>query len=74
MGRVIRHVNDWGSIIFCDERYASHNIQSQLSTWLQPHIKVYEQFPMAYRDIMKFFKDTRATVILFTLIIFYNNI
>lgn len=62
MGRVIRHIDDWGSIIFCDERYASHNIRSQLSAWLQPHIKIYEQFSMAYRDNIKFFKDTGETV------------
>lgn len=62
MGRVIRHINDWGSIMFCDERYASSNIKSQLSAWLQPHIKVYDQFSLAYRDNVKFFKNTGATV------------
>lgn len=62
MGRVIRHINDWGSIMFCDERYSNYNIKSQLSTWLQPHIKVYDQFSMAYKDIVKFFKNTGITV------------
>jgi len=62
MGRVIRHIGDWGAIMFCDERYASNNIKSQLSTWLQPHIKVYDQFSTAYRDNIKFFKNTGATV------------
>lgn len=62
MGRVIRHIGDWGSIMFCDERYASHNIKSQLSAWLQPHIKVYDKFSSAYRVNMQFFKNTGATV------------
>ncbi|XP_027854440.2 regulator of telomere elongation helicase 1 homolog [Aphis gossypii] len=62
MGRVIRHIGDWGSIIFCDERYASFNIKSQLSVWLQPHIKVYEQFSIAYRENVKFFKNSGATM------------
>ncbi|XP_015368271.1 PREDICTED: regulator of telomere elongation helicase 1 homolog, partial [Diuraphis noxia] len=60
MGRVIRHIDDWGSIIFCDERYAGFNIKSQLSAWLQPHIKIYEQFSIAYKENMKFFKNTGA--------------
>lgn len=62
MGRVIRHINDWGSIMFCDERYSNYNIKSQLSIWLQPHIKVYDRFSMAYKDNIKFFKDTGTTV------------
>ncbi|VVC45636.1 Hypothetical protein CINCED_3A003007 [Cinara cedri] len=62
MGRVIRHIGDWGSIVFCDERYACDNIKSQLSAWLQPNIKVYNQFSMAYRDNVKFFKNTGPTI------------
>lgn len=65
MGRVIRHVGDWGSIMFCDERYSSYSIKSQLSAWLQPHIKIYDQFSIAYRENVKFFKNTGATVINF---------
>lgn len=65
MGRVIRHIDDWGSIIFCDERYSSYSIKSQLSAWLQPHIKIYNQFSIAYRENVKFFKNTGATVIIF---------
>lgn len=62
MGRVIRHINDWGSIIFCDERYANYNIKSQLSAWIQPHIKVYDQFSTAYKNNITFFKNCGATV------------
>uniref|UniRef100_A0A2S2P209 Regulator of telomere elongation helicase 1 homolog n=1 Tax=Schizaphis graminum TaxID=13262 RepID=A0A2S2P209_SCHGA len=62
MGRVIRHIGDWGSIIFCDERYASFNIKSQLSAWLQPHLKIYDHFSLAYRENMKFFKNSGATM------------
>ncbi|XP_050420877.1 regulator of telomere elongation helicase 1 homolog isoform X2 [Adelges cooleyi] len=62
MGRVIRHVADWGSIIFCDERYASQYIKSQLSAWLQPHIKIHEQFSSAYRANVQFFKNTGLTM------------
>ncbi|XP_050544968.1 regulator of telomere elongation helicase 1 homolog isoform X2 [Daktulosphaira vitifoliae] len=62
MGRVIRHIRDWGSIIFCDERYASQNIKSQLSAWVQPHIKIHEQFSSAYKDNVQFFKNTGMTM------------
>lgn len=67
MGRVIRHVRDWGSIVFCDERYASDNIKSQLSAWLLRHVKVYNQFSMAYRENLKFFKKNGATVIIYNI-------
>ncbi|KAM7483732.1 hypothetical protein LguiB_008315 [Lonicera macranthoides] len=40
VGRVIRHRHDYGAIIFCDERFTNSNRQSQISRWIQPHIKV----------------------------------
>ncbi|RLN22615.1 regulator of telomere elongation helicase 1 [Panicum miliaceum] len=40
VGRVIRHRHDYGAIIYCDERFARPNYQSQMSYWLQPYIKV----------------------------------
>ncbi|RZC50378.1 hypothetical protein C5167_018802 [Papaver somniferum] len=44
VGRVIRHRDDYGAIIFCDERFAYPNNQKQMSLWMQPHIKCYSKF------------------------------
>ncbi|MCO5548021.1 hypothetical protein L7F22_001477 [Adiantum nelumboides] len=40
VGRVIRHKDDYGAIILCDERFAQGSAQNQMSLWLRPHIKV----------------------------------
>ncbi|ERN03915.1 hypothetical protein AMTR_s00078p00189390 [Amborella trichopoda] len=56
VGRVIRHRNDYGAIIFCDERFAQPRYQSQMSMWLRPHIKCYSQFGEVTRTLTRFFK------------------
>lgn len=43
VGRVIRHRNDYGAIILCDERFSFGSNKNQISSWLRPHIKVYER-------------------------------
>jgi regulator of telomere elongation helicase 1 len=34
IGRVIRHKNDYGVVIFCDERFAWHSNSQQISKWV----------------------------------------
>jgi regulator of telomere elongation helicase 1 len=41
IGRVIRHVQDYGSIVLIDERYTWQTNRSQISKWLRDRIKVY---------------------------------
>ncbi|KAE8724273.1 heat shock 70 kDa protein 14-like [Hibiscus syriacus] len=57
IGRVIRHRHDYGAIIFCDERFAQPNRQSQISAWIQPHIKCYTKFGNAVFTLTHFFRD-----------------
>eukprot|EP01018_Ginkgo_biloba_P023975 Gb_04351 [translate_table: standard] len=57
VGRVIRHRNDYGAIILCDERFAQSNTQSQMSLWLRPHIKCYSKFGDAAFTLTRFFRD-----------------
>jgi len=35
IGRVIRHINDYGAIILVDRRYTEENLRSMLSKWLR---------------------------------------
>ncbi|PIN10824.1 Helicase of the DEAD superfamily [Handroanthus impetiginosus] len=57
VGRVIRHQHDYGAIIFCDERFAHSNRQSQISSWIQPHIKCYSKFGDVVYTLTRFFRD-----------------
>ncbi|GAV72683.1 DEAD_2 domain-containing protein/Helicase_C_2 domain-containing protein [Cephalotus follicularis] len=57
VGRVIRHRHDYGAIIFCDERFAYANRQSQISRWIQPHIKCYSKFGDVVFSLTRFFRD-----------------
>ncbi|KAJ7962976.1 regulator of telomere elongation helicase 1 [Quillaja saponaria] len=57
VGRVIRHRYDYGAIIFCDERFAHPYRQSQISLWIQPHIKCYSKFGGVVFTLTRFFRD-----------------
>ncbi|KAG8379928.1 hypothetical protein BUALT_Bualt07G0140700 [Buddleja alternifolia] len=57
VGRVIRHQHDYGAIIFCDERFTYSNRQSQISLWIQPHIKCYSKFGDVVYTLTRFFRD-----------------
>ncbi|KAJ1656356.1 Regulator of telomere elongation helicase 1 [Dispira simplex] len=56
IGRVIRHRNDHGAIILCDERFTSSSIREGLSPWLQPHVRVYQQFGQGIAYVTSFFR------------------
>lgn len=60
VGRVIRHRHDYGAIIFCDERFAHSNRQSQISLWIRPHIKCYSKFGEVVFTLAQFFRDGRV--------------
>jgi Rad3-related DNA helicase len=53
IGRVIRHVNDYGVIILMDERYRTHNID--ISKWLQDRKRNYQRIEDLERDLKVFF-------------------
>ena len=58
VGRVIRHKDDFGAIILLDERFS--NSHTKLSKWMQPHIKNYDRFGIAIKEICAFFRDMRT--------------
>ncbi|CAL0324128.1 unnamed protein product [Lupinus luteus] len=60
VGRVIRHRHDYGAIIFCDERFAQPHRQSQVSRWIQPHIKCFSRFGEVVFTLTRFFRDGRT--------------
>ena len=44
IGRVIRHVQDYGAILLFDERYTYSSNKDQISGWLRDRIKIPQQF------------------------------
>ncbi|XP_072096477.1 regulator of telomere elongation helicase 1 isoform X2 [Mobula birostris] len=56
IGRVIRHRNDYGAIFLCDHRFTGAEVKSQLPSWLQPYVKVYDNFGHIIRDVSQFFR------------------
>ncbi|KAK3864798.1 hypothetical protein Pcinc_029539 [Petrolisthes cinctipes] len=59
IGRVIRHKDDFGAIILCDNRFAAGGFRQQLSAWVRPHVNVYNNFGPAIRDVINFFKNAK---------------
>lgn len=60
IGRVIRHKDDFGAIILCDNRFGAANFRGKLSAWVRPHMKTYDVFGPAQRDLIQFFRNTKA--------------
>ncbi|KAG8447235.1 hypothetical protein GDO86_014630 [Hymenochirus boettgeri] len=56
IGRVIRHKNDYGAIFLCDYRFNKSNICSQLSSWVRPYVRLYDNFGHVIRDVSQFFR------------------
>lgn len=49
-------------MILCDERFASKNIQQQLSSWLQPYIKHCANFGECAASVTRFFKNIEPEI------------
>uniref|UniRef100_A0A8D2IJ85 Regulator of telomere elongation helicase 1 n=1 Tax=Varanus komodoensis TaxID=61221 RepID=A0A8D2IJ85_VARKO len=62
IGRVIRHRLDYGAIFLCDHRFVSTDLRAQLSSWVQPYIKVYEKFGHVIREVSHFFRTAQQSV------------
>lgn len=56
IGRVIRHANDHGAIIFCDCRFSYPSNIKTLSAWLQSHIVPNCAFGKALNLVSSFFR------------------
>lgn len=61
VGRVIRHAEDHGAIIFCDCRFSFPSNIKTLSTWLQTHIIPNATFGQGLKHISNFFKSWKDT-------------
>lgn len=63
IGRVIRHKDDYGAILLCDQRF--HSYKQGLSKWIQAHIKQPQgqfKFGSIIKDLNTFFRNAESTL------------
>ncbi|XP_031733432.1 regulator of telomere elongation helicase 1 isoform X4 [Anarrhichthys ocellatus] len=56
IGRVIRHKEDYGAILLCDQRFKGSGARAQLPSWVRPYVRLYENFGNVIRDVSQFFR------------------
>lgn len=63
IGRVIRHKDDYGAILLCDQRF--NNYKQGLSRWIQSHIKAPNgpfKFGPVINELNQFFRNAVSTL------------
>jgi regulator of telomere elongation helicase 1 len=71
IGRVIRHLNDFGAIILCDERFNYSSSQSQMPVWVRPYVRSYSAFGEVQGMLTRFFRSMEPQVSFFFIFIFF---
>lgn len=61
IGRVIRHVNDYGAILFCDERFNDNNNKKYISSWVKDQM-VAGGMSATLEQLKHFYKKCTETV------------
>ena len=62
VGRSIRHIDDFGAILFLDQRWSYSDNRNGLSSWVLDVLKNYEKFPQIFPELVRFFKETPTFV------------
>ena len=57
LGRCIRHRNDWGAVIFLDQRFTTQRNIQKLSKWVRPSVKSYSKFTEGIGALREFMKS-----------------
>ncbi|KAH3763704.1 regulator of telomere elongation helicase 1 [Pelomyxa schiedti] len=55
IGRVIRHIADFGAILLCDERFSRPKLREALSRWLRPCLQSFQTWGDTLSNLTKFF-------------------
>lgn len=64
IGRVIRHKNDYGAILLCDNRFNQSQNKDRLSSWIQTHLKMVQSptFGPIIGEVGRFFRNCERTL------------
>lgn len=61
IGRAIRHINDYATVLLIDERYQQERIKRKLPNWIQTSLQTPNNFGGIQGSLVKFFKQKKAT-------------
>lgn len=65
IGRVIRHKNDYGAILLCDDRFSDRDYSRYISDWIAGNMKkqhYWEPFDLMIKNLENFYKNAERTV------------
>jgi len=57
IGRVIRHINDYGVVFLCDERYSGDQFKNEYPNWIKDNLEIVDKFGFMVGKVASFFKD-----------------
>ncbi|XP_058454504.1 ATP-dependent DNA helicase DDX11 [Malaya genurostris] len=57
IGRAVRHINDYASVVLLDARYgSSEKIRKKLPVWISESMQCVDRYGLAHGNVVKFFK------------------
>ena len=57
IGRAIRHINDYATILLCDARFAKGGVRSRLPRWIGDQLRTAATCDEAMRSVRGFFAE-----------------
>lgn len=60
IGRAIRHINDYATVLLIDERYQQERIKRKLPNWIQTSLRAPDKFGIVQGSLAKFFKEKKC--------------
>lgn len=61
IGRAIRHIDDYATVLLIDERYQQDRIQKKLPNWIRTSLKVPANFGGVQSSLVRFFREKKTT-------------
>lgn len=59
IGRAIRHVGDFATVLLLDSRYSRQNIVRKLPDWIKQNLVIKNSYGKVHCEIAKFFREKR---------------
>jgi chromosome transmission fidelity protein 1 len=57
IGRAVRHINDYASVLLIDSRYSSPNIHQKLTKWIGENVQKPDRYGQVQGLLAKFFRN-----------------
>lgn len=57
IGRAIRHINDYATVLLLDARYQRQNVLQKLPDWIRSNLTIASSYGRAHCEVAKFFKE-----------------